>query len=119
MSDKILDESIIEESEPITPDELITHLLQDLVIGNEPNYLATEFIEEFVLAANRPETGQILSLLEMPTESLVELLKGVVGQNYQLQIAAIETRGVDFLERMKSNVREQMTRLADDNAQIN
>ena len=63
MSDKISDEVIIEESEPITPDELIAHLIQDIGADNSPDELAAEFVDGFVLQP-RPETGQMLSLLE-------------------------------------------------------
>jgi len=115
MNDKILDESIIEEAEPITPDELIAHLLQDIVSGNAPGDLANEFIDEFVLC-DRPESGHILSLLETPSESLVELLKGLTGQSYQASIDALDSRGVNFLENLKAEVKERMTQLVNDTA---
>ena len=115
MSDKILDESVIEEAEPITPDELINHLVQDIAADNSPDELASEFIDEFILQ-NREETTQILSLLEMPSDALVGLLKGVVGQGYQLTVEALETRGVTFLENLKAEVKKRMTELASDTA---
>ena len=113
MSDEILDDPILEESEPITPDELIAHLLQDIAADNPPSELAAEFVDGFVLQS-RPETGQILSLLEMPTQSLVELLKGVVGQGYQSSVDALDSRGVKFLENLKTEVKGKMTQLAGD-----
>lgn len=115
MSDKILDESILdEETEPMTVDELLAHLLQDLISDSPADDVANEFIDDFVLA-NRSETGQILSLLETPSESLVELLKGIVGQSYQASIVALDERGVNFLEELKSKVRGRMTELANAN----
>lgn len=115
MSDKILDESIIEETEPMTPDELIAHLVQDITADNSPELLASEFINGFVLEA-REETAQILSLLEMPSETLIGLLKGIVGQSYQASIDALDTRGVTFLENLKGEIKGRMTRLASDTA---
>lgn len=115
MRDKILDESIIEEAELITPDELIAHLVQDIAAGNAPDELADEFIDGFVLQ-DRPETGQILSLLEMPSESLVGMLKGIVGQGYQSSLDALDSAGVNFLEGLKAEVKKRMTELASDTA---
>ena len=113
MSDKILAESLLEESEPITPDELIGHMLQDIVADNSPSEVAAEFIDDFVLQS-WPETGQILSLLEMPTQSLIELLKGFVGQGYQSSLESLDSRGVKFLENLKTEVKRKMTQLARD-----
>ncbi len=115
MNDAILNESIIEESEPITPEELIAHLVQDVISDNSPDQMADEFVDEFILT-DRPETGQILSLLETPSESLVELLKGMVVQSHQASIDALDTRGVNFLEELKLAVKERMTQLASDAA---
>ncbi len=113
MSDKILDESIIDEAEPPTPDEIFAHLIQDIATGNAPEELADEFIDGFVLQ-DRAETGQMLSLLEMPSESLVGILKGIVGQGYQTSIDALDSSGVHFLEGLKAEVKKRMTELASD-----
>lgn len=116
MSKDVLEESIVTEAaEPITPDELIAHLVQDIVAGSSPDELADEFIDSFILQ-DRAETGQILSLLEMPSESLVGMLKGVVGQSYQASVAALDSGGVKFLEGLKAEVKKRMTELASDTA---
>lgn len=115
MSDAILNETMLEESVPMTADEMVSHVLQDVVLDNSPDDLADEFINEFVLQ-DRPETTQILSLLETPSETLVGVLKGICGQSYQAQIEALDSRGVSFLESLKKEVREKMTALATDTA---
>ncbi len=113
MRDQILNESVLEESAPMTADEMISHVLQDVVLDNSPDDLAEEFINEFVLQ-DRPETTQILSLLETPSETLVGVLKGVCGQSYQAQLEALDLRGVLFLEGLKKEVRAKMMALATD-----
>lgn len=115
MSDKILNESVLVEAEPLTGDELIATLLQDMMLGNPPSEAADDFINEFVLR-DREETAQILALLETPSEGIVELLKSVVGQSYQVQMQALEDRGVSFVDGLKTEVRSKMTELANDTA---
>lgn len=115
MSDKILDESVLEETEPMSTDEMIGHVVQDVILGNPPDQLADEFINEFVLQ-HRPETGQILSMLETPAETLVEVLKNVCGESYRVQLEALDSRGANFLETLKTEVRAKMTELANDTA---
>lgn len=115
MSDKILNESVLEESEAITTDEMIAHVVQDIILDNSPSDLADEFISDFVLQ-NRSETGQILLMLETQSDTLVEVLKGICGQSYQAQIDALDSRGATFLERLKTDVRLKMTELANDTA---
>lgn len=115
MSDKILDEPVLEDSAPITPDELIANLMQDITLDNSPADIADDFLNDFVLQ-DRPETTQILAMLETPSETLVELLKGIVGQSYQVQIAALNSRGEIFLDNLKAEVTSRMTELANDTA---
>lgn len=115
MRDQILNESVLEESAPMTADEMVSHVLQDVVLDNSPDDLADEFINEFVLQ-DRPETTQILSLLETPSETLVGVLKGICGQSYQAQLDALDLRGVSFLEKLKNEIGEKMTTLAADTA---
>ena len=111
MSDKILDEEIIEEAEPPTVNELIAHLVQDVMTGNGPDDVASEFVEEFVLPS-REETGQILSLLESDSAGIVGLLKNFVGQSYQESLNALDQRGVVFIDGLKKAVKERLTELA-------
>ena len=115
MSDTILSEDLVTESEPLTPDALIANLLQDLITDSGPDDIASEFIDEFVVR-DREETAQILAMLETPSETLIELLKGIVGQGYQAQIAALDGRGVQFINGLKFAVKEKMTALASDTA---
>ena len=115
MSDKILSEDLLTEREPLSPDALIVNLLQDLITDSGPDDIAAEFIEEFVMR-DREETAQIFGMLEMPTETLIELLKGIVGQGYQAQIDALDTRGSQFINGLKFAVKEKMTALATDTA---
>ncbi len=115
MMDQSLNESVLEESAAMTADEMISHVLQDVVLDNSPSDLADEFISEFVLQ-DRPETMQILSLLETPSETLISVLKNICGESYEAQLDALDTRGVSFLEGLKKDVRTKMTALATDSA---
>ena len=115
MSDAILNEDVLTESESLSPDGLIANLLQDLITDSGPDDIAAEFIDEFVMR-DREETAQILAMLETPSETLIELLKGILGQSYQVQIDALDTRGVQFINGLKFAVKEKMTALATDTA---
>jgi hypothetical protein len=110
-----IDSSIPEEAEPITPDELILNLLQDLVAGNPPDDLASEFVEDFVMQ-DRPEATQVLQMFDTPSATIVEILKGVIGQSYQIQMDALETRGEEFIDGLKYSIKQRMTELASDPA---
>jgi hypothetical protein len=101
-----------ETDEPMTPDELLANLTQDLILNNNPNDLASEFVENFV-CRDRPETSQILAMLEMPTENLVEMMKGLLGQGYQTQLQAVDNHGVRYFENLKAAVKAQMLELAE------
>ncbi len=118
MSDKILDEEILDENqteidEPMPFAELLSNLVQDAVLNNDPNDLACEFIDEFVLRENRPETQEILAMLEMPADSLVSMLKGFIERSYIAQLQAIDNHGLQYFEGLKTAVKKQMTELAE------
>jgi hypothetical protein len=100
-----------EVDEPMTADELLSHLLEDLVLNNEPTDLANEFIDEFVLR-ERLETPQILAMFDAPTETLVGLVKTMVERSYLAQLQIIDERGHSFLDGLKSEVKNQMLELA-------
>ncbi len=114
MVDENLTESQEELDDPMSADELLINLMQDLLFENDANDLATDFIDEFVLR-DRPETPQILAMFEMPSESLVEMLKGVCEQSHQTQIQALNERGIQYLENLKTAVRTLMTEIAESN----
>ena len=103
------------ENEAITPDELILNLLQDLAAGNPPDDLAAEFVEEFVVH-DRPEAAQILQMFDTPSQTIVEILKGIIGQSYQVQMEALEQRGTEFIDGLKFAVRTKMNELAEEAA---
>ncbi len=112
----ILDENeLTEQAEPLTPDELIMNLLQDLLTDNPPEEIASEFIENFVLI-ERDESNAVLAMIDTPTETLVEMLKHVVSQGYETQISALNVRGFSFIEGLKLSVSRQLTELANDTA---
>ncbi len=111
MSDE--NSEVQEEIKPMTPDELLANLTQDLILDNDPNDLASEFVDEFVLRGDRPETSQILTMLEMPTENLVEMFKGLLGQGYQTQLQAVDNHGVRYFENLKAAVKSQMLELSE------
>lgn len=115
MNDTILNDDLLTENEPLSPDGLIANLLQDLNADCGPDAIADEFIEEFVLS-DRPEASQVMEMLEMPSYTLVEMLKAMVGLGYEAQIEKLDAQGVQFLDRVKSAVKEKMTTLASDTA---
>jgi hypothetical protein len=106
---------VLEVEELMTADELLIHLLEDLVTDSDGANLATEFIEEFVLRAERPETAQFLAMLDAPTESLVEMVKAIIERSYQAQLQAVDERGERFLESLKSEVKKQFSNLLNNN----
>jgi hypothetical protein len=103
---------VLEVEEPMTADELLIHLLEDLVADSDPADLATEFVENFVLR-DRPETPQFLAMLNAPPETLVEMVKTIIEQSYQAQLQAVDERGYRFLEGLRVAVKKQMLKLAD------
>ncbi len=112
MSDEILDESeSTDEGEPLTPDELIANLLQDLILNNPPDELAVDFIEGFVLQ-ERDESPAILAMMDAPTETITSLLKDVVTANYNGQIEAINAKGYEFIEGLKLSIKNQLEEIA-------
>jgi hypothetical protein len=114
MSDENLSEVQEEIDEPpMTPDELLANLMQDLILDNEPNDLAREFVDEFVCCGDRPETPQILAMLEMPTESLIGMMKGFLETSYQRQLQAVDNHGVRYFENLKAAVKAQMLEVAE------
>jgi hypothetical protein len=104
---------ILEVEEPMTPDDLIINLLQDLVSGISPANLATDFIDNFVLGEERPETSQILEMFDLPAETLVEMVKTIIETSYAAQIQAVNERGHEFLEGLKTEVKARMRKLAE------
>jgi hypothetical protein len=102
---------VLEVEEAMTADELVVHLLEDLVTDSDPANLATEFVENFVLR-DRPETSAFLAMLDAPPESLAETIKAIIEQGYQAQIQAVDERGYRFLEGLKAEVKAQMQKLA-------
>lgn len=103
---------VSEEPEPLSADELLRNLLQDLIAEASPEAIAQEFVDEFVIKP-REETPQILAMFDIPAGQLVEVLKGVVAQSYQLQLDALDSKGVPFLDELKLEVQTRMTALAD------
>jgi superfamily II RNA helicase len=100
-----------EVDEPMTADELLSHLLEDLILDNEPADLASEFVENFVLR-ERDETPAILAMFDAPTETLLEMVKTIVEQSYLAQLQIIDERGSKFLESLKAGVKAQMIELS-------
>lgn len=99
------------KDEPMSPDELLKNLLEDMILGNSPEMLASDFINEFVLR-DREETPQILILLEQPTESIVTMLGGFITEANRMQLQALSERGDAFIDGLKVEVKKQMTEIA-------
>ena len=103
----------VETVEPMTIEELVAQLVSDIVSGNNADALAEEFVTSFVIN-DRPETKQVLEMLEMPSATLVESLKAFVGQSYQESIISLNGRGVAFLDELRSGIKTRLTKLAAD-----
>jgi hypothetical protein len=103
-----------EVDEPMSADEWIANLLQDLVLKIPPTESANDFINHFVLQ-NRVETPQFLAMLDAPTESVIETVKVIIEQSYLAQLQAVDERGQSFLEGLRTAVKSQMTELANSN----
>ncbi len=115
MNDKILDATeLTEEGEPLSVDELFVSLLQDMILNNPPDDIATDFIENFVLQ-ERDETPAILAMIDAPTDSVISLLEQVVTANYNGQLAALDAKGFEFIEGLKFAVKTRLEELAGDN----
>ena len=97
----------VEDPEPLSPDQLLMNLLEDLISSGPPEEVASEFVEEFVLKA-RPEAVQILAMLDAPSATVVEILKGVLTDAFQTQIRELDSKGEAFLDGVKAEVRAQM-----------
>ena len=93
--------------EPLTAEEMLRNLMQDLVLGNPPDEFATELIDDFILQ-DRPETPQVIAMLDGPTENLLNGLKAIVIQANQTQIEALDRHGRSFIERLKIEVKRQL-----------
>ncbi len=109
---EVLDENQTEIDEPMTTDELLLRLTQDLILDNDPNDLASDFINEFVLP-DRPESTQVLGMLDLPTEYLIEMMRGLLEQSYQTQLQAVDNHGIRYFENLKAAVKTQMTELTE------
>lgn len=111
--DAILDEQLLSEEgdEPVTLEDLILHLVEDLTAGVGAGAIADEFVTEFV-QAGRPETDQVLMLLDQPTPILVVALKALVQQTHEAAIMAIDTKGPAFADDLKEAVKVRLKELA-------
>jgi hypothetical protein len=108
MSEKqILEPQEAENNEPLTVDELLSHVMQDIASGESASLAADEFFDEFVYR-NRSEVQQILLLLDMPTETVVQ---GLV----EIQLQGIEiTRqnAPHYLNELRSEVKSRLAQMA-------
>jgi hypothetical protein len=113
MSDEILDSDELTETE-MTQEEAIVNLLSDISADNPPSDWASDFIDEFFLRS-RPETDQILMMLEAPTENLLEMLKAFISGGCQNSLNILDEKGYAYLEGLKKAVRTQLEELANNN----
>jgi hypothetical protein len=100
-----------EAAEPLSAEELLRNLLQDLIMDNPTEDLAGEFVEEFILQ-DRAETPQMVAMMDAPSEALVEGLKAVVVESSQKQLQALEMKGVRFVDQLKADIRKRMEAVA-------
>lgn len=104
-------EDLETDDEIPTTDGLFVNALQDLILGNKPDELVTEFINDFVLV-ERPETPQILALFEMPNETIVQTFEGFCQHSFEVQKEAIRNNGAAFIEKLKFELKHQLEDLA-------
>ncbi len=93
--------------EPMLIDELLAHAVQDAIAGDTPDALTNEFFDEFV-SQNREETPQILMILDMPNETIIEML-------VQSQLQAVEMlkqNAPKFLNELRNLVNLRLAEMA-------
>jgi hypothetical protein len=103
----------MEDDPLLTPEELIAQLVTDITTNSAPDDLVEDFIDNFV-TVERPETAQLLGLLDGAPESVVELLKTYLATSYQAGVSALDTNGVAFLRSLKERLTLRMTQLAEE-----
>lgn len=108
MSEKAVIESEETESvEPLTIQELLNYAVQDVLAGESSEQLTDTFFDEFV-SQDRAETPQILMILDMPNETIIELL-------VQSQLQAIELlkqNAPKFLNDLRNSVNLRLAEMA-------
>lgn len=108
MSEKaIIETEETENAEPWTIQELLNHAIQDVLTGENAELLTDTFFDEFV-SQNREETPQILMLLDIPNETIIEML-------VQSQLQAIELlrqNAPKFLNDLRSSVNLRLAAMA-------
>lgn len=107
-NDEILDsETVSDENEPPALDGMLQNLMQDILTDEPAETLADEFVEDFVLAG-RPETGQVLALLDMPDETLIAFVE-------QLQLQTLEQlkqKAPAYLSELRAAIASRLAEIA-------
>lgn len=100
-----------EVEQPITAATMVGYLVQDIQTGGDPADFASDVIDNFVLIT-QPESGQILTMLDMDTATLIQLLKAFMNEGLKETAAAIDRDGPKFIDGVKASLKEQLSAMA-------
>lgn len=94
-----------EQTEPMQMEQLFPLLMQDIVNDEDPEALADDFFEHFV-EPNRPEAAQIINLLDLPDETIFQLIAQMQAQT----MTAFMSNAPNYLAKLRKVIG---TRLAE------
>lgn len=108
MSEKaVIEAEEPEDAEPWTIQELLNHGIQDMLAGESSELLTDTFFDEFV-NQNREETPQILMILDMPNETIIEMLVQSQLQGIEL----LKQNAPKFLNDLRNSVNLRLAEMA-------
>jgi hypothetical protein len=107
MNDEILEtEELTEEGEPLTPDSLLTQLVADCLQDEPAEILAEEFVKQFV-ETNRPETPQILAILDLPDATILDVFAQMQAQTLE----QLQTKAPAYLAQLRVEIAGRIAEL--------
>lgn len=92
------------EDEPMTLEGLLGFFLEDVLTDESPKSLADAFFAEFV-ELKRPETAQILVILDLPDEALFQLL----AQRQAQMMATLMEKAPEYLIELREIIAQRLT----------
>lgn len=95
------------DTEPLTIQELLNYAVQDLLTGESSELLTDTFFDEFV-SQNREETQQILMILDMPNETIIQMLVQSQLQGIEL----LKQNSPKFLNELRNSVNLRLAEMA-------
>lgn len=91
-------------NEPMQPEQLFPIMMQDIMNDEDPEALADDFFEQFV-DASRPEAAHIIGLLDLPNETIFQLVANMQAQTFNVFIS----KAPDYLAKLRIIVGTRLT----------